>query len=220
MGGVPVSRGRFIVVEGAEGVGKTTQVRRLAAFLEGAGLPLVMAREPGGTAVGEGIRQLLLHGSQGPVPRETELLLILAARASVVREVVEPALAAGKWVLSDRFDLSSFAYQGYGRGIGVDEVARLNEYATGGLAAALCLVLDLAVGEGMARQAREARSPDRFEAEDSTFRRAVREGYLELARSVDRAVLVSADGSPGEVEERIRSEMFARFPETFGEGGV
>ncbi len=220
MSGIPETRGRFIVIEGAEGVGKTTQVRRLAAFLEGAGLPLVMAREPGGTAVGEGIRQLLLHGSEGPVARETELLLILAARASVVREVVEPALAAGKWVLSDRFDLSSFAYQGYGRGIGVDLVARLNEYATGGLAADLYLVLDLAVEEGMARQAREARSPDRFEAEDSTFRRAVREGYLELARSVDRAVLVSADGSPGEVEERIRSEMFARFPETFGEGGV
>lgn len=220
MDSVPVRRGRFIVVEGAEGVGKTTQVRRLAAFLEGAGLPLVLAREPGGTAVGEGIRKLLLHGSDGPVRRETELLLILAARASLVREVVEPALAAGNWVLSDRFDLSSFAYQGYGRGIGVDVVARLNEYATGGLAADLCLVLDLEVEEGMARQAREARSPDRFEAEDSAFRRTVRRGYLELARSLDRAVLIPADGSPDEVEERIRGEMFARFPEHFGRGTV
>lgn len=213
-------RGRLIAVEGAEGVGKTTQVRRLAALLEGAGLPLVIAREPGGTVVGEGIRELLLHGSEGPVRRETELLLILAARASLVREVVEPALAAGSWVLSDRYDLSSFAYQGYGRGIGVDVVARLNEYATGGLAADLYLVLDLAVEEGMARQAREARSPDRFEAEDSAFRRTVRGGYLELARSLDRAVLIPADGSPDEVEERIRSEMFARFPEHFGRGTV
>ena len=220
MGGVHVSRGRFIVVEGAEGVGKTTQVGRLATFLERAGLPLVIAREPGGTAVGEGIRQLLLHGGEGPVPRETELLLILAARASVVREVVEPALASGKWVLSDRFDLSSFAYQGYGRGIGVDVVARLNEYATGGLAADLCLVLDLPAEEGMARQARAAKSPDRFEAEDLTFRRAVRRGYLELARSMDRAVLVPADGSPDEVEERIRREMFARFPGTLAGGRV
>lgn len=216
----PVNRGQFIVVEGAEGVGKTTQTRRLANFLEGAGLPVVVAREPGGTAVGEGIRELLLHGSEGPVARETELLLILAARASMVHEVVEPALAAGKWVLSDRFDLSSFAYQGCGRDIGVDVVARLNEYATGGLAADLYLVLDLAVEEGMARQAREDRSPDRFEAEDSNFRRAVRRGYLELARSMDRAVLVPADGSPDEVEERIRGEMFARFPETFGDDGV
>ena len=215
-----MSRGRFIVVEGAEGVGKTTQVRRLATFLKRAGLPLAVAREPGGTAVGEGIRQLLLHGGEGPVARETELLLILAARASVVREVVEPSLAAGKWVLSDRFDLSSFAYQGYGRGIGVDVVARLNEYATGGLAADLYLVLDLAVEEGVARQARETRSPDRFEAEDLSFRRAVRRGYLELARSMDRAVLVPADGSPEGVEERIRRAIVARFPEPFGSGGV
>lgn len=215
-----MSRGRFIVVEGAEGVGKTTQARRLATFLKRAGLPLVVAREPGGTAVGEGIRELLLHGDEGPVARETELLLILAARASVVREVVEPSLAAGKWVLSDRFDLSSFAYQGYGRGIGVDVVARLNEYATGGLAADLYLVLDLTVEEGIARQAREARSPDRFEAEDQSFRRAVRRGYLELARTMDRAVLVPADGSPDGVEARIRTEIVARFPETFGGGGV
>ena len=215
-----MSRGRFIVVEGAEGVGKTTQMRRLATRLERAGLPLVIAREPGGTAVAEGIRELLLHGGEGPLPRETELLLVLAARASVVREVVEPALAAGRWVLSDRYDLSSFAYQGYGRGIGVDAVARLNKYATGGLAPDLYLVLDVAVEEGMARQARETRLPDRFEAEDSSFRRRVRKGYLELARSLDRAALIPADGSPDEVEARIRSAMRARFPETFGSCNV
>lgn len=213
---VPVSRGRFIVVEGAEGVGKTTQVRRLAAFLKGKGLPLAVTREPGGTAVGEGIREVILYGRGGPVPRETELLLILAARAALVREVVEPALAAGKWVVSDRFDLSSFAYQGFGRGIELDRISRLNRFATGGLAPDLYLVLDLAVEEGLARQARETGPPDRFETESSAFRRALRRGYLELAGSMDRAVVVPADAVPGEVEERIRLEIIARFPETFG----
>ncbi len=201
-------------------MGKTTQTGLLARCLEEAGLPPVIAREPGGTPVGEGIRRLLLDGGQGSVSREAELLLILAARASVVREVVEPALAAGRWVLSDRFDLSSFAYQGYGRGIGADVVRRLNEYATGGLAPDLYVVLDLAVEEGMARQARAAKPLDRFEAEDANFRRAVRNGYLELARSMERAVLVAADGSPAEVHGRIRREVAARFPGTFGGAGV
>ena len=219
-GAESLSRGRFIVVEGAEGVGKTTQVRRLAAFLEGAGLPLVVAREPGGTGVGEGIRNLVLHGSGGPVPRESELLLILAARAAFVRLVVGPALGAGQWVLSDRFDLSSLAYQGYGRGIELDRVSSLNEFATGGLAPDLYLVLDLAVEEGLARQVRAAKAPDRFEAESSAFRQAVRRGYLELARSIERAVVVPAGGSPDEVEDRIRREIIARFPETFGGGEI
>ena len=111
-----MNRGRFVAFEGAEGVGKTTQIRLLASFLETAGIASVVTREPGGTSIGEGIRDLVLR-SAGPVPPETELLLILAARAAFVREVVAPALAAGKWVLSDRFDLSTFAYQGHGRGI-------------------------------------------------------------------------------------------------------
>ncbi len=179
-----------------------------------------MTREPGGTAVGEAIREVILHGCGGPVPHETELLLILAARAALVRKVVEPELAAGKWVVSDRFDLSSFAYQGYGRGIELDRISRLNRFATGGLAPDLHLVLDLPVEEGLARQARTAGSPDRFEAERSSFRRAVRRGYLELARSMDRAVVVPADAVPGEVEARIRREIIARFPETIRGGQV
>lgn len=214
----PVGRGRFIVIEGAEGVGKTTQVRRLAEFLQGEGLPLVVAREPGGTVVGEGIRDVLLHGRGGSVPREAELLLILAARAAVVRDVVEPALAAGRWVVSDRFDLSSLAYQGYGRGIELGWVSRLNEFATDGLAPDLYVVLDLAIEVGLARQARAAKSPDRFEAESSAFRQAVRMGYLELAGSMDRAVVVSADAVPDEVEKRIRREIVSCFPETFRGG--
>ena len=217
-----MSRGRFIVVEGGEGVGKSTQVRRLRAFLEGRGLPVVLTREPGGTAVGEDIRKLVLHGRGGSVPPETELLLLLAARAAVVREVVEPALADGKWVLSDRFDLSSFVYQGYCTGISLNRIERLNEFATGGLAPDLCIVLDLQVEEGMARQALAGKARDRFESEGRAFLGRVRRGYVELAGSRAGAVLVSACGSPGDVEERIRREVALAFPEalaTAGRGG-
>lgn len=216
----PVSRGRFVVVEGGEGVGKSTQVRRLRAFLEDGGLPVVVTREPGGTAVGEGIRKLVLHGSRGSLPAETELLLILAARAACVQEVVGPALAAGKWVLADRFELSSFAYQGYGRGIPLNRVARLNEFATGGLVPDLCIVLDLPVEEGMARQAHAGKSRDRFESEGCDFLTRVRHGYVESVRSRAGTVLVSARGSPGDVEERIRREVALAFPEALGTSGT
>lgn len=215
-----MSRGRFIVVEGAEGVGKSTQVRRLAAFLERAGLPVVRGREPGQTSVGEGIRELLLHGTRSPLPPRTELHLILAARAAYVAEIVEPALAAGKWVVSDRFDLSTFAYQGYGTGIDAERIASMNHDVTSGLAPDLYLVLDLTVEESMARRAGEERSWDRFESAGPAFLRRVRSGYLDLAESRENAVLVPAAGTPGEVEERIRGEIVGAFPETFRDGGV
>ena len=215
-----MNRGGFIVVEGVEGVGKTTQVGRLAAFLERADLPVVVGREPGQTSVGEGIRELLLHGTRSPLPPRTELHLILAARAAYVAEIVEPALAAGKWVVSDRFDLSTFAYQGYGTGIDGERIAAMNHDVTSGLVPDLYLVLDLGVEEGMARRADEERSWDRFESAGFAFLRRVRRGYVELANARDNAVLVSAGGTPGEVEERIRGEVVRAFPETLGDGRV
>ena len=213
-----MNRGRFIVVEGTEGVGKSTQVRRLAAFLEDAGLPVVPGREPGQTSVGEGIRELLLHGSRSPIPPWTELHLILAARAAYVAEIVEPALAAGKWVVSDRFDLSTFAYQGYGTGIDPERIAAMNHDVTSGLEPDLYLVLDLSVEEGMARRAGEDRDWDRFETAGLAFLRRVRRGYVELAETRQNAVLVPAAGTPEEVGERIRGEVVRAFPDTFGVG--
>ncbi len=215
-------RGRFIVVEGAEGTGKTTQAGRLRAFLHAAGLDAVGAREPGGTRVGERIRELVLHGSDLAVPPETELLLILAARSAFVRRVVEPALAGGSWVVSDRFDMSTFAYQGYGRELGVEPIAHLNAYATAGLVPDLYIVLDLPVEEGMARQKRQGKGGDRFESAAANFHHRVRQGYVELSATHGNAVLVPACGSPDEVESRIRREVVSRFPETSGrqrEGG-
>ena len=206
-----MNRGRFIVVEGAEGVGKSTQAGRLQVFLEGMGVPVVRTREPGGTAVGEGIRELVLHGSGDSISPATELLLILAARAAFVSQRVEPELAAGRWVVSDRFDLSTFAYQGYGRGIDFGLIETLNHYVTSGLVPDLYLVLDLSVDEGMARQVRQGKGPDRIESEGGGFLHRVRQGYLELARSRERAVLVPAGGSPEQVEKLIRREVARRF---------
>ena len=212
-------RGRFIVVEGAEGTGKTTQAGRLRAFLRASGIEVVGAREPGGTRVGERIRQLVLHSGGLEVPRETELLLILAARSAFVQQVVEPALAGGSWVVSDRFDMSTFAYQGYGREIGVERIAPLNAYAAAGLVPDLYLVLDLPVEEGMARQRRQGKGGDRIESAGAGFHQRVRKGYVQLSAANGNAVLVRGSGSPGEVEDRIRREVVARFPETSGRAG-
>ena len=209
-----MGRGRFIVVEGAEGTGKTTQVERLCAFLRAAGLDVVATREPGGTRVGERIRRLVLHGSDVAVPPETELLLILAARSAFVRRLVAPALADGRWVVSDRFDMSTFAYQGYGRELGGERIAPLNAFATAGVTPDLYLVLDLPVEEGAARQRRQGKDGDRFESADAEFHRRVRQGYVELAAAGRNAVLVPAAGSPDDVERRIRREVVSRFPET------
>ena len=206
-------RGRFVVVEGAEGVGKTTQVRRLVRFLQGRGLAVTATREPGGTAVGESARAVLLDRSLDPVPPEAELLLVMAARAAFVREVVEPALASGRWVVSDRFDMSSFAYQGHGRGLDAASIAGVNDFATMGVTPDLYIVLDLPPGAGAARQQRAGKEPDRFESEGDGFVQRVRRGYLELARSMDRAVLVGAEGTPDEVEARVRRPVVERLLE-------
>jgi dTMP kinase len=211
-----MSRGRFIVLEGVEGAGKTTQVRLLSTWLQALGVPHIAAREPGGTDVGEAIRQILLERRELDVPAETELLLMLAARAAFVRDVVRPALEAGQVVLADRFDFSTFAYQGFGRGLPLDEVRRLNGFATGGLVPDLYVVLDLPVGEGTERQQREGSERDRIEREGEAFLERVREGYHRLCASEGHARVVDARGSPEGVHGRLREILVAAFPETFG----
>lgn len=208
------SRGRFLVLEGAEGTGKSTQAPRLAARLRKAGLELVETREPGGTEVGERIRELVLHAPELDVPRETELFLILAARAAFVRRVVEPALARGAWVLSDRFELSTFAYQGYGRGIDLGEIETLNRVATGGLTPDLSIILDVDLDQGRRRREGRGSGPDRIESEGSAFLQRVRKGYVALAGARPEAVLIRGSGTVDDVESRIWAALYERFPET------
>lgn len=206
---------RFIVLEGVEGSGKSTQIRLLDAWLDSLGLEHVRAREPGGTQVGEAIRNVLLHGDGWEMPAETELLLMLAARAAFVREVVRPALDAGRTVLADRFDFSTFAYQGYGRGLPLDRVRELNRFATGGLSPDLVLVLDLPLEVGRERQAREGKTLDRIERAGSDFMERVREGYRALSVSEGNARMIDGRGTPEEVHGRLRALLESSFPETF-----
>lgn len=210
-----MSAPRFIVLEGVEGSGKSTQIRLLSSWLTALGVQHITAREPGGTAVGEAIRGVLLHEDGLTIPAETELLLMLAARAAFVQEVVAPALDRGEVVLADRFDFSTFAYQGHGRGLDLDSVRRMNDFATGGLRPDLYLVLDLPAEEGAVRQAREGKTPDRIEKAGAGFLERVREGYRSMAEGEGRARLVNARGTPEDVHARLRGLLESTFPETF-----
>jgi dTMP kinase len=178
------------------------------------GIPHTVAREPGGTPVGEAIRAIVLDKGELEMPPETELFLILAARSAFVREVTVPSLERGEVLLADRFDLSTFAYQGYGRGLELETVRRLNSFATGGLDPDLYLVLDLAVETGMERK-RDGGGGDRIEREGRSFLSRVRDGYRTLAETHPRACLVAADGPADLVQETVRRILQERFPETF-----
>ncbi|MDR7521265.1 MAG: dTMP kinase [Armatimonadota bacterium] len=194
-------RGLFVTVEGPEGAGKTTHARRLYETFKGA-IPLVLAREPGGTPVGEAIRAILLDERFRGMSAEAEMLLFAASRAQYVAEVVLPNLEAGICVLSERFADASIAYQAYGRGLPVEVVRRVNEVATRGLRPDLTLLLDIdpAAGLARARQAGGKDAPagrgDRLEQEDLAFHQRVRAGFLQLAREEPSRVLVFDGGLP------------------------
>jgi len=179
------ARGRLIALEGREASGKSTQAEVLAETL-GA----VLTREPGGTTTGERIRALLLDDDAGRIDPRTEALLMVADRAQHVSEVVEPALASGRWVVSDRFSASLLAYQGFGRGLDVSELRRLTSWATAGLWPDLTVLLDVPPDAAAARRSREL---DRLEREDEAFHQRVAAGYQALA-AADRATWAVVDG--------------------------
>ncbi len=212
-------KGCFVVLEGGEGAGKSTQAALLAQWLRDRGVSCTLAREPGSTGVGEAIREVVLGRTDLEMPAESELLLILAARAAFVREVVRPALARGEVVVADRFDLSTLAYQGYGRGLDLAQVRAAMEVATGDLRPDLYLVLDVPVEEGVARRRAAGGSADRIEGAGADFLRAVRDGYLELAGAGERVELVSGLGSPLRVQERLLGCLRRRLPDVFGPRG-
>lgn len=174
--------GRFITVEGVEGAGKSTLIDALRRCLEDRDLDVVVTREPGGTRLGEAIREILLDEQQREMVPEAELLLMFAARAQHVKERIRPALAAGQWVVCDRFTDATYAYQGYGRGLDAERIAQLEAWLQDGLRPDLTLLLDLPVDEGMARTGGRS-GPDRFERENRDFFEQVRRGYLALAEA-------------------------------------
>ena len=201
-------RGRFITFEGGEGCGKSTQVKRLAAALEAKGVNVLLTREPGGTRLAEMIRTLLKDEAEDPPVDRAELLLFLAARAQLVRNVIRPALDAGTWVLSDRFSDSTVAYQGYGRGLPVDFVKAANDFACEGLAPDLTLLLDVepsvAAQRMRGREAATNTSADRIERAGDDFHARLRRGFLELAAAnPSRIVTIDASGTPDEVARKI-----------------
>ena len=204
----------FIVLEGVEGSGKSTQARLLGEHLAARGVPYLLTREPGGSSVGEAIRAIVLHGDD--VTARTELLLMLAARATFVEQIVAPALAAGQVVIADRFELSTLAYQAHGRGLPVEDVRRLNAFATGGLAPGVTIVLDVAPEAGAARRAAAGSAADRIERAGAEFHRRVGEAYRLLASSEPDVVLVDGSGPAEAVNASILQVLQGRFPETFG----
>jgi dTMP kinase len=202
-----------------EGAGTTTQAALLARWLEEQGIPHRATREPGGTPVGEAIRSLVLKRTDLDISPETELLAILAARAAFVRDVVRPALERGELVISDRYDLSTFAYQGWGRGLDLGELRRMSAFAAGGLSADLSVILDVPVDEGARRQRAQRKERDRFEGEAAGFLTRVRDGYLALSGSDPRVRLLDARGTADAVHEQVKALLRTVFPETFGAPG-
>jgi dTMP kinase len=197
-----MSRGRFITFEGIDGAGKSTHLAWAHEWLKGQGVPVVLTREPGGTPLGEKLRELLLH-SGGPLHPETEALMMFAARRQHVQDVIEPALARGDWVLCDRFTDASFAYQGGGRGVPVEKLRVLETWTHPNLQPDLTLLFDVSVETGKARTSK-IKSPDRFEREDAAFFAKVRDAYLERMRGGGgRIVRIDGGRSIAEIQDEV-----------------
>ena len=203
-----MATGRFITFEGGEGCGKSTQIRLLAERLRAAGREVLLTREPGGTALAEKIRSLVREESDDPPNSRAETLLFIASRAQVVESVIRPALASGTWVLCDRFADSTFAYQGYGRGLDLEELKRINSFATGGLEPDRTILLnvspEISVKRMRAREAVTNTDADRMEKAGDGFHARLKQGFLEIAAAEPkRFAVIQADGSVEEVAEAV-----------------
>jgi dTMP kinase len=203
-------KGKFIVFEGVEGSGKTTQIQHTAAWLQrryGENRSIVTTREPGGTKLGQQIRQLLLNDTKVQVANLAELLLYAADRAQHIEAVILPQLQLGHVVLCDRFTDSTIAYQGYGRGFDLAQIDRVNQLATDGLQSDLTIWLDLDVTIGLARAAKRG-EPDRMERATIDFHQRVQRGYRELANSYpDRIVRIDADRAESVIQSEIQAVL-------------
>lgn len=211
-----MNRGKFITIEGGEGVGKSTQIGALRDLLVARGVEVVLTREPGGTRRAERIRELLLETSDEPMPGTCELLLMFAARSTHIENVIRPALARGAWVVCDRFTDATYAYQGGGRGLPREHIAALENLVQGKLRPELTLLLDAPLEISAARASARntvAGSSDRFECERREFFERVRAAYLERARNEpSRFVVVDAAASVDAVAATIRQALETRLP--------
>ena len=209
-------RGRFITFEGLDGCGKSTQLEKLAAALRARGIDVVTAREPGGTAVGERIREVLLSSRTAGLDAHAEMALMFASRAQLIAEVIRPALESGKWVLCDRFTDSTEAYQGGGRQLGSESVLRLHGLLCGGLWPDLTILMDSDVGSSVRRARRRNKDTEndenRFEKESQAFFTRVRDAFLEIARREPKRVAVIDARPPIEV---VHAEILRVVRERF-----
>jgi dTMP kinase len=206
-----VKRGLFLSFEGGEGSGKSLQARRLSEALTERGRDVVLTREPGGTAAGERIRDILLHAREIPLSPEAQALLFSSARAQLVREVIRPALDAGKIVIADRFFDSTIVYQGYGQGVSLQAIREITAVAVGTLVPDRTFLLDVPVEVGLSRSGWRAEARwDRFEADATELHVRVREAYLRLAAAEPRRfVVIAADRDEAAVAGDIRREVDA-----------
>lgn len=204
-------QGLFISMEGPDGAGKSTQIELLKSYLADKGYKVVITREPGGTTISEAIREVILNKDYSEMCDNTELLLYAAARAQLVHEVIRPALEEGNAVICDRFVESSVVYQGIGRGLGIDTVYAVNEYALQGLRPQLTILLDLDAEEGLRRKKNQAEL-DRMEAAGLEFHKRVAEGYRTLAeRDPARIMRISATLPKEEIHAKIVEEIEKRI---------
>ncbi len=197
-------QGCFITVEGIEGVGKSTNIQFIQDFLQANNIPFIQTREPGGTPLGEGLRDMLLHG--GEVCDDAELLMMFASRAQHINEKIKPALAKGIWVICDRFTDSTYAYQGGGRQLNVESIQQLEQMVHSNLQPHLTLLLDAPVEVGRARAAKRS-AADRIEAEDLAFFNRVRDMFLTRAKEFKRYAVIDAAKSLENVQSDIKAQL-------------
>lgn len=206
-----MSTPRFLTIEGIEGVGKSTQIARLASALAQRGIDALVTREPGGTPLAERIRSLLLERGDEAVPSSAELLLMFAARAVHLENLIEPSLRGGRWVLCDRFTDATYAYQGGGRGLDVNAIGQLERLVQGARNPDLTLLLDLPVERALERVRQRGLGADRFESERADFFERVRRAYLErAAHDPWRVVVIDAGGRPEEVGAAVLAALRQR----------
>lgn len=204
--------GKFISIEGIEGAGKSTQIAFIQSFLAERNKKVVITREPGGTALGEEIRNLLLSPREGGMSDDAELLLMFAARAEHITQIIQPALAQGDWVICDRFVEATFAYQGGGRGISHQRIGQIADWTLQDLKTDLTLLFDLPVELGFSRVASRNEAIDRFEQEKTSFFERVRADYLRQAKtSPERIKIIDASQDIAEVQEMVTVQLDKLF---------